>query len=146
MCITIFASTGPAQIHCAAEVVSHSDFIGKYQLNPGRTLSVTEQMLVPKLEDWYIIPKEVVDICIHAKKTTGLPMQMRNFLLRGPAGTGKTMGAKAIAAGSMRDWITVVKVAKYREPQTPPKAVSTANQIKPDTGNNPGGKRTEHHA
>ena len=26
-------------------------------------------------------------------------MQMRNFLLRGPAGTGKTMGAKAIAAG-----------------------------------------------
>lgn len=30
---------------------------------------------------------------------TGKPMQMRNFLLRGPAGTGKTMGAKAIAAG-----------------------------------------------
>lgn len=26
-------------------------------------------------------------------------MQMRNFLLRGPAGTGKTMGAKAVAAG-----------------------------------------------
>jgi hypothetical protein len=26
-------------------------------------------------------------------------MQMRNFLLRGPAGTGKTMGAMAIAAG-----------------------------------------------
>ena len=26
-------------------------------------------------------------------------MQMRIFLLRGPAGTGKTMGAKAIAAG-----------------------------------------------
>ena len=26
-------------------------------------------------------------------------MRMRNFLLRGPAGTGKTMGAKAIAAG-----------------------------------------------
>ena len=40
----------------------------------------------------------------------------------------------------MRDWITVVKVAKYREPQTPPKAVSTANQIKPDTGNNPENK------
>ena len=26
-------------------------------------------------------------------------MQMRNFLLRGPAGTGKTQGARAIAAG-----------------------------------------------
>ena len=40
-----------------------------------------------------------MDICKHAKITTGKPMQMRNFLLRGPAGTGKTMGAKAIAAG-----------------------------------------------
>ena len=43
--------------------------------------------------------QEVVDICKHAKLTTGKPAQMRNFLLRGPAGTGKTMGAKAIAAG-----------------------------------------------
>ena len=54
---------------------------------------------MPKLEEWYIIPEEVVGICQHALKTTGKPMQMRNFLLRGPAGTGKTQGAKAIAAG-----------------------------------------------
>ena len=40
-----------------------------------------------------------MDICNHAQKTTGRPTQMRNFLLRGEAGTGKTMGAKAIAAG-----------------------------------------------
>lgn len=53
----------------------------------------------PKLPEWYVVPEEVVDICKHAKETTGKPMQMRNFLLRGPAGTGKTMGAKAIAAG-----------------------------------------------
>ncbi|HJB37835.1 MAG TPA: ATP-binding protein, partial [Candidatus Acutalibacter ornithocaccae] len=43
--------------------------------------------------------QEAVDICKHAQLTTGKPTQMRNFLLRGPAGTGKTMGAKAIAAG-----------------------------------------------
>lgn len=43
--------------------------------------------------------KAKVIICKHAKETTGKSMQMRNFLLRGPAGTGKTMGAKAIAAG-----------------------------------------------
>lgn len=96
---TIFAKTGPAVIKKAGVVVEHTDFVGKYPLTPGRTLSALKQSLIPKLPEWYIIPPEVVDICKHAQKTTGRPMQMRNFLLRGPAGTGKTMGAKAIAAG-----------------------------------------------
>lgn len=96
---TIFAKTGPAVIKKAGVVVEHTDFVGKYPLTPGRTLSALELSLIPKLPEWYIIPPEVVDICKHAQKTTGRPMQMRNFLLRGPAGTGKTMGAKAIAAG-----------------------------------------------
>ena len=96
---TIFSKTGPAVIKKAGVVVEHTDFVGKYPLTPGRTLSALEQSLIPKLPEWYIIPPEVVDICKHAQKTTGRPMQMRNFLLRGPAGTGKTMGAKAIAAG-----------------------------------------------
>lgn len=96
---TIFAKSGPAVIKKAGVVVEHTDFVGKYPLTPGRTLSALELSLIPKLPEWYIIPPEVVDICKHAQKTTGRPMQMRNFLLRGPAGTGKTMGAKAIAAG-----------------------------------------------
>lgn len=96
---TIFAKTGSAVIKKAGVVVEHADFVGKYPLTPGRTLSALELSLIPKLPEWYIIPPEVVDICKHAQKTTGRPMQMRNFLLRGPAGTGKTMGAKAIAAG-----------------------------------------------
>ena len=96
---TIFAKTGPAVIKKAGVVVEHTDFVGKYPLTPGRTLSALELSLIPKLPEWYIIPPEVVDICKHAQKTTGRPMQMRNFLLRGPAGTGKTMGVKAIAAG-----------------------------------------------
>ena len=96
---TIFAKPGPAVIKKAGVVVEHTDFVGKYPLTPGRTLSALELSLIPKLPEWYIIPPEVVDICKHAQKTTGRPIQMRNFLLRGPAGTGKTMGAKAIAAG-----------------------------------------------
>lgn len=95
---TIFAKTGPATIKKASVVVEHSDFVGKYEFH-ARKLNPQEQMLVPKLPEWYIIPQEVVDICKHAQATTGKSMQMRNFLLRGPAGTGKTMGAKAIAAG-----------------------------------------------
>lgn len=78
--------------------MEHEDFIGKYELH-ARSLNELEESLVPKLPEWYIIPQEVVDICKHAQATTRKSMQMRNFLLRGPAGTGKTMGAKAIASG-----------------------------------------------
>ena len=77
---------------------SHSDFVGKYELS-GRSLSVADQAMVPNLADWYIIPPEVVRICQHAKMTTETTQPMRNFLLRGPSGTGKTEAAKAIAAG-----------------------------------------------
>ena len=96
---TIFAKTGRVTVAAAKDAIDHKDFVGQYQLTGGRVLSVIEETLVPKLEAWYIIPDEVVDICKHALKTTGKPSQMRNFLLRGPAGTGKTQGAKAIAAG-----------------------------------------------
>ena len=95
---TVFAKTGPAKVVKATTVIEHADFVGKFELGP-RSLTPVEQSLVPRLPEWYIIPKVAVDICKHAQKTTGRPMQMRNFLLRGPAGTGKTMAAKAIAAG-----------------------------------------------
>ena len=96
---TIFASIGSTTvIGTASEIVAHADFEGQYVLQP-RSFNPIEQSLIPKLPSWYIIPQEVVDICKHALSTTGKPMQMRNFLLRGPAGTGKTQGARAIAAG-----------------------------------------------
>lgn len=95
---TIFARTGPAKIKKAGVLVEKSDFENQYVMQ-SRVLSMEEESLVPKIPDWYIIPQEVVDICKHAKESTGRAMPMRNFLLRGPAGTGKTMGAKAIAAG-----------------------------------------------
>ena len=96
---TVFAKTGKVTVSASRAAIDHKDFVGKYQLTGSRKLSLMEESLVPKLEDWYIIPEEVVDICRHALNTTGKPMQMRNFLLRGPAGTGKTQGARAIAAG-----------------------------------------------
>lgn len=96
---TIFAKTGASTTIRSAEVlIEQKDFVGKFALRP-RTLTPLEQSLVPELPAWYVIPQEVIDVCKHAAVTTGRPTQMRNFLLRGPAGTGKTMGAKAIAAG-----------------------------------------------
>lgn len=95
----IFAKTARVTIKRPTSSIDHRDFVGKYELTDGRVLSPMEEAQVPKLGDYYIIPHQIVDICRHAKLTTGKPTQMRNFLLRGPAGTGKTEGAKAIAAG-----------------------------------------------
>ena len=95
----IFARTAASHtIKSAKTVIGNEDFEGKFPLS-ARRLTPFEQSLVPRLPSWYIIPQEVVDICKHASVTTGKTSPMRNFLLRGPAGTGKTMGAKAIAAG-----------------------------------------------
>lgn len=78
--------------------VDKSDFEGKYVLS-GRVFTEKEKEMIPKLEDWYIIPPEVVTLCRHAKMTTESTVKMRNFMFRGNAGTGKTEGAKAVAAG-----------------------------------------------
>ena len=95
----IFAhSISNGTIKAAETVIEQSDFVGQFELQP-RNLTLEEQALVPKLPEWYIVPEEAVEICKHAQLTTGKSTQMRNFLLRGPAGTGKTMCAKAIAAG-----------------------------------------------
>lgn len=51
------------------------------------------------LQNWYVIPREVEQVCRHIAQTTGSQNPMRNIMFRGPAGTGKTEGAKAIAAG-----------------------------------------------
>ncbi len=96
---SIFCSTGPAPVKKASTFIEHTDFVNQYTLDTARVLTPAEESMVPELPEWYIIPPEVVDICKHAQCTTGKSMQMRNFLLRGPAGTGKTMGAKAVAAG-----------------------------------------------
>ncbi len=82
-----------------SHAIQKNDFVSQYILSESRTLTPEEELTVPQLADWYIIPPEIKRICEHAKNTTKTSSPMRNFLLRGPAGTGKTEGAKAIAAG-----------------------------------------------
>ena len=53
------------------------DFVAKYALS-NRTLTARELAMVPTLPDWYIIPKEVVRVCEHAKVTTASSQPMRN--------------------------------------------------------------------
>lgn len=81
-----------------AVATAHADFVGKYAFADS-SFTEEEKAMIPQLPEWYVIPQEVVRICQHIQKTTGTTQPMRNFLLRGPAGTGKTEAAKAIAAG-----------------------------------------------
>ena len=90
-------SSVAASIH-----IDKDHFSGKYSFS-SRTFSPKEQMQIPKLEDWYIIPPEVDSICKHIQLTTAGTQPMRNFLLRGPAGTGKTYLAMAMAITAFRN-------------------------------------------
>ena len=103
------------------------DFVAKYALS-NRTLTARELAMVPMLPDWYIIPKEVVRVCEHAKVTTASSQPMRNFLFRGEAGTGKTMGAQAIAAGLNLPY-TLMTCSANTE------ITDLVGQFIPDTGN-----------
>lgn len=107
------------------------DFVAKYVLS-NRTLTAREQAMVPTLPDWYIIPKEVVRVCEHAKVTTASSQPMRNFLFRGEAGTGKTMGAQAIAAGLNLPY-TLMTCSANTE------ITDLVGQFIPDTGNSQSG-------
>lgn len=78
--------------------IQHSDFVGKYPINSSRTLTARERTMIPTVSSHVIIPNEAVKMCKLAHKTSGVSAQ-RNFLLRGGAGTGKSVTAKLVAAG-----------------------------------------------
>lgn len=78
--------------------IDHKDFIGKYPLSK-RVLTAKEQTVVPNIPEHIIITKEAQRICKLAHGSTGERAPMRNFLLRGGAGSGKTWTAKQVGAG-----------------------------------------------
>ena len=78
--------------------INKNDFHNNFKFTD-RTFTPWEELLIPTLADWYIIPPEIVSICRHAQMTTNGNQPMRNFMLRGSAGTGKTEGAKLSLPG-----------------------------------------------
>ncbi len=78
-------------------LIGHDKFAGKYRFS-SRELTDEEKKLMPVLPEWYVISQNALTICQHAAATTE-GFLMRNFLMRGPSGTGKTEDAKAVAAG-----------------------------------------------
>lgn len=76
--------------------VSSGDVKDMYKVN--RVWSPEEERLIPKLPEWYVMPKEVPEICELINGSTGTFTPKRNFMLRGPSSTGKTSMARAIAS------------------------------------------------
>lgn len=64
-----------------------------------KTFSPHEQQLIPQIEDWYIVPEEIWTIGNHIQKSSSFNRPVRNIMLRGDSGVGKTAAARAIAAG-----------------------------------------------
>lgn len=57
-----------------------------------------EKLLIPTIPEWYIMPKEVKEVCKLVRASTNTFKPKRNFMFRGPSSTGKTSMARAIAA------------------------------------------------
>lgn len=91
---------------------------------PVETPPQMEVSLIPTLESDYIVPEFVEVTCKHIKETKW----MRNFMFRGPAGTGKTSAARAIAAMLQRPYV-------YYTCSADTERADLLGQIIPDFGN-----------
>ncbi len=76
-----------------------NEFAGKYAYNESREFSEEEKNMKAVIPAGYVMPTYVPEICNFFKKSTNFPAPMRVAYLLGPAGTGKTEAANAIAAG-----------------------------------------------
>lgn len=77
---------------------STKKFVG-YFADPNRVLTEEERMMVPALDESYILPEEIVTACHIISGTKDKKRPMQNIMLRGDPSVGKTAGARAIAAG-----------------------------------------------
>ena len=69
-----------------------------FALNPSREYSTDEKARLLEIPDWYIPVPEVVTFAKFISSSNQFERPFRNFLFRGPAGCGKTEGAKAMAS------------------------------------------------
>ena len=88
-----------------AEKVNAKLFADDYVLDSSRVFTSAEHALIPTLPEWYIIPKYLESAC--KMITSKLSRPVRNIMLRGEAGTGKTEAAKAMAAALHLPYVSI---------------------------------------
>lgn len=75
-----------------------SQFVGSFSFRT-EALTQEQEACVPKIDEKYVVDKWLLLICQHIKETTGRSRPIRNILLRGAPGAGKTEMYVGIAAG-----------------------------------------------
>ncbi|MFR3791436.1 MAG: AAA family ATPase [Blautia massiliensis (ex Durand et al. 2017)] len=88
-----------------SKTVSADSFVGKYHF--GHTLTEEEQSLVPVLPDNESPLELTASVCKMICDSTTKARKVRNVLLYGPTGTGKSTMAKHIAAGLGLPYVTL---------------------------------------
>ncbi len=68
-----------------------------YPINEKRVLSNEEEERVPDLGDWYVVPNWAKTAAKRIANSQRFRKSIKNILLYGPSGTGKTEGSQAIA-------------------------------------------------
>ena len=82
----------------AGEPLRVSSLAGAFRPDPDRELTAEEASLIPDVPSWYDVPPQVLLAAKAVKETSGDGEPFRNLLFRGDAGTGKTEGARILAA------------------------------------------------
>ena len=78
---------------------TNAAFEKSFAYDPDRVYTDEEKDLIATLPSKYVMPDFVPEICEMFKESSVFPAPMRVAYLLGPAGTGKTEAANAIAAG-----------------------------------------------
>lgn len=81
-----------------ARVMETSKFVGSFSFR-AEALTQEQEARVPKIDEKYVVDKWLLLMCQHIKETTGRSRPIRNILLRGAPGAGKTEMYVGIAAG-----------------------------------------------
>lgn len=69
-----------------------------FRITNGRSFSAEEKSRLLTIPDWYVPSPEILDMARMVSGSAAFDRPFRNILLRGPAGSGKTEGAKALAS------------------------------------------------
>lgn len=81
-----------------SSVMPTEKFVDSYIFSSEK-LDERQEKLVPIIDDKFIVGQTLVNICNHIKASTNRPRPIRNILLRGAPGAGKTEMYVGIAAG-----------------------------------------------
>lgn len=71
---------------------------GQFSLSPNRVYSDEEMAMIPQMPSSYVFPEWVLSTAEEIKESSSFAGAVRNILLIGPAGTGKTKGSQALAS------------------------------------------------